>query len=162
MTGGRALLALVAACAFLAVFATFDTSEQFRAWRAATLWTSEQRSVAPAMDAESMYAIIETALILVTSVIVFSFSALMCLGVSVALESRRLAEVAKMLGGAALVLGLAYVLFMILYQAKVGARFVLKGPVYDYDLAMKPPVALAVGGYPLLLLLWIVQRVKNR
>ena len=162
MTGGRALLALVAACAFLAVFATFDTSEQFRAWRAATRWTAEQRSVAPAMDAESMYIHIGTALILVTSVIVLSFVALMCLGVSVALESRRLADVAKMLGGAALVLGLAYVLLMVFYQVRVGSRFVLKGPVYDYDLSMKPPVVLAVGGYPLLLLVWILQRLKKR
>lgn len=162
MTGGRALLALVAACAFLAVFATFDTSEQFRAWHAATLWTAEQRSVAPATDAESMFALIETALILVTSVIVFSFVSLMCLGVSVALESSRLANAARLLGAAALVLGLGYVLVMILYQARVGARFVLKGPVYDYDLSMKPPVALALGGFPLLLIVTFAQRFRGR
>jgi hypothetical protein len=162
VTGGRALLALVAACAFLAIFATFDTSEQFRAWHAATRWTAEQRSVAPAMDAESMFTLIETALILVTSVIVFSFVSLMCLGVSVALESRKLADVARLLGIASLALGLAYVVLMVFYQARVGTRFVLKGPVYDYNLAMKPPVALAVGGFPLLLILTLVQRFRSR
>lgn len=154
-TNAKALLVLASACAFFAIFATFDTSEHYRAWRTARRWTEEQKSVAPAMDADSMHAMALVALAADTAVIVLAFACGLTLGASVGTESARSFAAAKSLGWAAIGLGLLFSAIMIIYQIRVGPRLLLKGPIYDYDLSMQIPIALAVGGFPLSFVLYL-------
>jgi len=155
-TNAKALLALASACAFFAIFATFDTSEHYRAWRTARRWTEEQKSVAPATDADSMHAMALMALAADTAVIVLAFACGLALGASVATEGERGFAAAKSLGWAAIGLGLLFSAVMMIYQIKVGPRLLLKGPIYDYDLSMQIPIALAVAGYPLTFALYFL------
>ncbi|MDP2791390.1 MAG: hypothetical protein Q8O15_06485 [Rectinemataceae bacterium] len=148
-TNTKALLALASICAFLAIFATIDTSEHYKAWKTARLWTQEQKSVAPATDADSMRDIILGALAIDTAIIALSFACGLSLGISVATDSAASFSTAKWLGWTAIGLGLLYSAIMVIYQFKVGPRIILKGPVFDYDLSMQLPIALAVGGFPL-------------
>ena len=158
----KALLILASFCAFLAIFATFDTSEHYRAWRTARTWTETQKSVAPAHDADSMHAIALAALAVDTAVIALSFVCGMLLGVAVATESGSTFAVAKGLGWATIGLGLIFSALMVLYQFKVGSRLVLKGPIFDYDLSMQPPIALAVCRFPLAFLGYAAYRLRHR
>jgi len=158
----KALLLLVSACAFLAIFSTFDTSEHYRAWRTARKWTAEQKSVAPANDADSMHAYILVALAADTVVLVLSFACGLMLGISVTTESAGSFAVSKGLGWASIAVGLAFSAIMIAYEFKVGPRQVLKGPIFDYDLSMQPPIALAVGGYPIAFILYVWYLIRKR
>jgi hypothetical protein len=158
----KALLLLVSACAFLAIFSTFDTSEHYRAWRTARKWTTEQKSVAPAKDANLMHAFILVALAADTAVIALSFACGLMMGISVTTESAGSFAVAKGLGWASIVLGLAFSAIMIAYEIKVGPRQVLKGPIFDYNLSMQLPIALAVGGYPISFILYGWFRIRKR
>jgi hypothetical protein len=160
-TNTKALLLLTSACAFFAIFATFDTSEHYRAWRTARKWTEEQKSVAPANDADSMHVLALAALAADTAVIVLSFACGLMLGISVASESPASFTAAKFLGFAAIGLGLAYAFLMVVYQLKVGPRLLLKGPIYDYDLSMQIPIALAVGGFPISLVTYLAYRLRK-
>lgn len=161
-TNAKALLLLVSACAFLAIFSTIDTSEHYRAWKTARLWTDEQKSVAPAEDADAMHAIILAALAANTAGLALSFACGLMLGVCVATDGEKAFAFARGLAWAAVGLGLAYSAIMIFYQIKVGPRLILKGPIFDYDLGMQPPIALAVGGYPLVFLLYQLYRFKKQ
>jgi hypothetical protein len=158
----KALLILVSFCAFLAIFATFDTSEHYRAWRTASKWTETQKSVAPANDADSMHALALAALAADTAVIALSFACGMVLGLAVATESKATFTAAKGIGWAAVGLGVLFSAIMVVYQFRVGPRLVLKGPIFDYDLSMQPPIILAVGGFPLSFLGYAVYRLKHR
>ena len=158
----KALLILASFCAFLAIFATFDTSEHYRAWRTARSWTETQKSVAPAKDADSMHGIALAALAVDTAVIALSFVCGILLGVAVATESGSTFAAAKGLGWIVIGLGLVFSGLMVWYQIKVGPRLVLKGPIFDYDLSMQPPIALAVGGFPLSFLGYVAYRLRHR
>jgi len=122
----------------------------------------EQKAVAPAIDADSMHVLILAALAADTAVVVLSFACGLMMGVSVATESSGSFGVAKGLGWASIALGLAYSAIMIIYQIKVGPRILLKGPVFDYDLSMQPPIVLAVGGYPVSFILYLWYRIRKR
>lgn len=161
-TSAKALLILASACAFFAVFATIDTSEHYRAWRTARGWTAEQQSVAPAQDADTMHALILSALAIDTAIITVAFACGLLLGVSLATENAGTYTAAKGLGWLAIGLGLAFSALMITYQLKVGPRTVLKGPIYDYDLSMQIPILLAVGGYPLSFILYFANTLRKR
>ena len=158
----KALLILASFCAFLAIFATFDTYEHYRAWRTARTWTETQKLVAPANDADSMHAIALAALTVDTAVIALSFVCCILLGVAIATERGPVFAAAKGLGLAAIGLGLVFSALMVLYQFKVGSRLVLKGPIFDYDLSMQPPIALAVCGFPLAFLGYAAYRLRHR
>ena len=161
-TNAKALLVLASVCAFLAIFATIDTSEHYRAWRAARRWTPTQQAVAPAEDAGEMYAIILAALAIDTSVIALSFACGLVLGISLAAESVTDYKGADILGWISVGLGTLYAIIMIAYQVKVGPRIILKGPIFDYDLGMQVPIAAAVGGFPLSAILYFIYCLKNR
>lgn len=148
-TNAKALLILASVCAFLAIFSTIDTSEHYRAWRAARRWTPAQQAVTPAEDAELMHAMILAALAADTAVIALCFACGLTLGVSLATESAVAYRGAGILGWVSVGVGVLYAFLMIAYQIKVGPRVVLKGPIFDYDLGMQAPIAAAVGGFPL-------------
>lgn len=158
----KALLLLASFCAFLAIFATFDTSEHYRAWRTARAWTEAQKSVAPAQDADSMHFITLVALAVDTAVIAISFACGLLLGVAVATDSAKSFAIAQGLGWVSIGLGLVFSALMVWYQVKVGPRLVLKGPIFDYDLSMQPPIAIAVGGFPLSFLAYSLNRLRHR
>jgi hypothetical protein len=161
-TNAKALLVLASVCAFLAIFATIDTSEHYRAWRAARRWTPTQQAVAPAEDAEEMYAIILAALAVDTSVIALSFACGLVLGISLATESATVYKGAEILGWVSVGMGVLFAIIMIAYQVKVGPRIILKGPIFDYDLGMQVPIAAAAGGFPLSALLYFIYCLRNR
>lgn len=161
-TNAKALLILASVCAFLAIFATIDTSEHYRAWRAARRWTPAQQAVAPAEDAETMHAIILAALAADTAVIALSFVCGLVLGISLATENATVYKGAEILGWVSVGVGALYAVIMIVYQIKVGPRVLLKGPIFDYDLGMQVPIAAAVGGFPLSGILYFFYCLKNR
>jgi len=161
-TNAKALLILASVCAFLAIFATIDTSEHYRAWRAARRWTPAQQAVAPAEDAEAMHAIILAALAADTAVIALSFVCGLVLGISLATESASVYKGAEILGWVSVGIGVLYAVMMIVYQLKVGPRVLLKGPIFDYDLGMQVPIAAAVVGFPLSGILYFFYCLKNR
>ena len=161
-TSTKALLVLISVCVFLAVFATVDMSEHYRAWKTALRWTDAQKSVAPANDAGAMYFITLIALTLDTAIIAVCFACGLMLGISVAADKQNGFSAAQGLGWVALGLGLAFSAIMITYQILVGRRLVLKGPIFDYDLSMQPPIAIAVGGYPLSFILYLRYCLRNR
>jgi hypothetical protein len=161
-TNAKALLVLASICAFLAIFATIDTSEHYKAWKTARRWTLEQKSAAPAMDADLMHGLILGALAIDTAIIALSFACGLTLGISVATDSPASFSAAKWLGWASIGLGLLYSVIMIIYQCKVGPRIILKGPIFDYDLGMQVPIALAVGGFPLSLTTYLLHCRRNR
>ncbi len=148
-------LVLFAALAFLAVLATIDTSEQFRTWRAARTWTTTQRAVAPAMDAESMFVIATIAIVCVTTVVALSAIGALILGISVALENSHWLKVSRGFGISAAGVGLLYSFDMLVYRWRVGERRVLKGPVFDYNLSMQPTIFIALIGFILVFGFWI-------
>lgn len=161
-TNAKALLVLASVCAFLAIFATIDTSEHYRAWRAARRWTPAQQAVAPAEDAETMHAIILAALAADTAVIALSFACGLVLGISLATESAPVYRGAEILGWVSVGMGVLYAGIMIVYQLKVGPRVLLKGPIFDYDLGMQVPIAAAAAGFPLSGILYFLYCLKNR
>ena len=158
----KALLVLACACAFLAVFATFDTSEQYRAWRTARGWTERQKTVAPAMDAAYLHLLSLSALADLTAVVVLSFASILMLSIAVAMDSDTSLKAAEVLAWTALVLGLAYSGIMVVYRLEVWPRIVLKGPVFDYNVGLQPPIVLASGGFPLACLLYLVAGFRKR
>jgi len=156
----RTLLVVAALCAFFSIFSTFDTSEQYRAWRTAKTWTDEQKAMAPANDADPMATNALISLLLNTGVIVASFVCLLLLAIAVATENARVEEGAVFSAYSALALGVLYSVSTILYQIRVGPRLLLKGPIFDYNLHMQIPVILAVAGYPLLTIFFLLERKK--
>lgn len=152
----KRFLALFGALAFLAVLATIDTSEQFRTWRAARSWSATQRAAAPAMDAEIMFVIATFNIVSDTAVVALSAVGALILGISVALDNRRWLIVARGLGMAAAGVGLLYSVATLLYRLLVGERRVLKGPVFDYNLSMQPPVLIALVGFVVVFGLWVL------
>jgi len=109
-----------------------------------------------------MHALALVALAADTAVIALSFVCGILLGVAVATESSPIFTAAKGVGWAAVGLGLIFSALMIVYQLKVGPRLVLKGPIFDYDLSMQPPIALAAGGFPLTFLGYAAYRLRHR
>jgi len=89
---------LFAALAFLAVFATIDTSEHFRTWRTAKTWTEGQKVTASAQDAHSLFAVIAAAMLCNTAIVVLSVTGALALGISVALDNRRRLSCARVTG----------------------------------------------------------------
>lgn len=156
---GRAKLFLIvfSACAFLSIFAAFDTSEHYRAWRTARRWTQEQKETAPALDAERMHAFSLTALGLDTLIIAAAFAGALCLGIAVATDSRHAYATAKLLAGLCMGAGLAFVAVFLWYRGMVGARVLLKGPIFDYDLRIQVPILASLAGYPGLALYFILK-----
>ncbi len=146
----KTLLVVFGLCAFLAVFAAVDTAEYYRAWGQARNWTDVQKSVAPAVDAMRMYALILAALVLDTAVIALSFAGGLALGISTATESRLASRVTYFLCVASVLSGLCFAIVMSFYRVNLGARMVLKGPVFDYTMRIQPPVALAMAAFPVL------------
>jgi len=161
-TNAKALLVLASVCAFLAIFATIDTSEHYKAWKTARRWTQEQKSVAPALDADLMHGFILGALAIDTAIIALSFACGLTLGIGVATDSPASFSAAKWLGWISIGLGLLYSVIMITYQCRVGSRVVLKGPIFDYDLGMQLPIALAVGGFPLSFAMYLLYCLRKR
>lgn len=149
-------LVLLAALAFLAVLATIDTSEQFRTWHVARSWTPAQQAVASAMDAETMYAIAAFAIVCDTAVVALSAIGALILGISVAFEKKPWLMIARMLGMSAAGAGLLYSLSSVLYRLCVGARRVLKGPIFDYNLTMQPTILIALVGFIIVFGFWIL------
>jgi uncharacterized membrane protein len=154
----KALLLLICASAFLSVLATFDLSEQHRAWRSAETWNDVQREVASASDAESIKPLILSSLVINTFIVAFSFIALLLLGVYIATDSKAGIIAVKVLVLIILTLGISLLLLLIVYKIKLGTRLILKGPIYDYDLGFKPPLLLALFGYPALIVGYLVNR----
>lgn len=109
-----------------------------------------------------MHILILAALAADTAVVVLSFACGLMLGVSVATESAGRFGAAKGLGWASVALGLVYSAIMVVYQIKVGPRDLLKGPIFDYDLSMQPPILFAVGGYPVSFILYLWYRIRKR
>lgn len=145
----KALLLAACACAFLSVLATFDLSEHHRAWHTATTWTEQQRSVASAQDAGTMRPLMLVALISNTLIVALSFTAILILGISVASDSKAGLAAAKVITWSVLSLGILLILLIIVYKIKLGPRLLMKGPIYDYNLRIQPPLAVALAGYPL-------------
>ncbi len=159
----KVLLITICVCAFLGVLATFDLSEHHRAWRRAETWTEEQRRVASAEDAGSMRPLILAALINNTLIVALSSAGILILGISVASDSGSGLSAVKVLTWTILSLGILLVLLVLLYRLRLGSRFVLKGPIYDYNLRFQPPLVFALGGYPLATLGLTFNRVlRNR
>ncbi|MDX9828243.1 MAG: hypothetical protein RBT73_10920 [Spirochaetia bacterium] len=148
----KALLLAACACAFLSVLATFDLSEHHRAWRTAKTWTEEQRRVASALDADSIQPLILAALIDNTLIVALSFAGILMLGIAVASDGRASFYTAKVIIWNILILGITLILLIILYKLKLGSRMLLKGPIYDYNLRLQPPLLLALAGYPLVVI----------
>ena len=150
----RALI-LLGTMAFLSVFATIDTSEHFRTWRTARMWTDEQKVTARAEDASAMFAIASASVIFNTVIVACSAVGALALGISVALDNKKWLSVSWAIGLCASVCGILYSLTIILYKIRIGGRHVLKGPIFDYSLALQLPIVLAVAGYILVFILWI-------
>ncbi len=156
--GAKTLLLAVCACAFFGVLATFDLSEQHRAWRTAETWTDTQRQVAQAQDAGSVQPLILAALVTNTLVVSLSFACLLTLGIAVASDEQRTFSLARILVWTVLGLGLLLSVLALAYRLKVGDRTILKGPIYDYNLRFQPPLVFAAIGYPLVCILYLMDR----
>ncbi|HNX73071.1 MAG TPA: hypothetical protein PK759_03845 [Spirochaetales bacterium] len=154
----KTIILMAALCAFCAVFSTFDTSEQYRAWKTARTWTEEQKVVAPAMDADAMTQNALVSLLLNTIIIAISLVCMLVSVMAIATDNARVLTTASVLVVVMLVFGLLYSVSTLLYQYRVGPRLTLKGPVFDYDLHMQVPVVIAVAAYPLLSIFWLVAR----
>lgn len=152
---------LYCACAFLSVFATIDTSEHYRAWRSAVKWTDEQKSVAPAMDADRMHALILVGIAVDTAIIALSFTGALILGMAVATESVSTYSISRIMGWIAGGLGSAFSLLMFIYRALVGKRVLLKGPIFDYNLGLQIPIVVACVGFPLALVVFSFYLAKH-
>jgi len=150
----RALI-LLGAMAFLSVFATIDTSEHFRTWRTARIWTSEQKVTAQAEDAAAMFVIASASVIFNTAIVAFSAVGALALGISVALDNRKWLSVSWAIGLCASVCGILYSFSVIIYKIRLGERRILKGPVFDYNLTLQPPIIIGIAGYILVFILWI-------
>ena len=109
-----------------------------------------------------MHSLILGALAIDTAIIALSFACGLSLGISVAADSAASFSTAKWLGWISIGLGVAYSAIMVLYQVKVGPRIVLKGPIFDYDLSMQLPIALAVGGFPVSFAVYLLHCLRNR
>lgn len=157
----RALI-LLGALAFLSVFATIDTSEHFRTWRTARMWTSEQKITAHAEDASAMFAITSASVIFNTAIVAFSAFGALALGISVALDAEKWLSVSRAIGSCASVCGILYSITVIIYKIKIAGRHILKGPIFDYSLALQPPIIIAVVGYILVFVLWIALMRSTR
>ena len=157
----KTIMLIAALCAFCSVFSTFDTSEQYRAWKTARTWTEEQKVVAPATDADAMTQNALVSLLLNTVIIALSFVCILISVMAIATDNARLLTAASVLVVVMLVGGLLYSVSTLLYQYRVGPRLTLKGPVFDYDLHMQVPVVIAVAAYPLLSIFWLVARRKS-
>jgi hypothetical protein len=158
----RALLALLGACLFLAIFASIDTSEHYRAWRTALGWTREQRITASALDTDMMYGLILAALAFETAVIALTLAGGMSLGIATATESKITFFAAGAMGWISASFGVIYAILMIIYEIKVGPRKVLKGPIFDYNLHLQPPILLAVAGFPIVMIIYGLFSAKQR
>jgi len=148
-------LLLFGALAFLSIFATIDTSEHFRTWRTARSWTPEQKSIALALDVGIMYRIIAVAIACDTLVIVATAIGALLLGISVALEKAKGIFIARLLGLAAASIGFIYSILIIIYKIRIGERQILKGPIFNYNLALQPPILISALGFIALFILWI-------
>jgi len=157
----KALLLLYCACAFFSIFATIDTGEHYRAWRTARTWTEEQKSIAPAPDAERMHALILVAIAVDTAVIALAFTGALILGMAVATENRGTYSFSIALGWTAGGLGCAFSALMLIYRLLVDSRILLKGPIFDYHLELQIPIALAVIGFPLSFAAYSVYLAKH-
>lgn len=146
----KALLILMALCAFFSILAAFDTSEHYRAWRTAKTWTEEQKHSASALDVDRMLPLIIITLAADTMVIAMSFTGALFLGIAVSTESKFAFFLAQALGWASSGVGLAYSTLMIVYRLFVGHRVLLKGPIFDYDLHLQVPIMLAVWAFPVI------------
>jgi hypothetical protein len=158
----KALLLLACVCAFLSVFATFDTSEHCRAWRTARGWTEQQKTVAPAKDAEVLYALSLAALADITAVVVCSFACVLMLSVFVALESEPCLKAVKALAWMALGWGVVYSALIAAYRIEAWPRTVLKGPIFDYDVGLQPPIVVALAGFPLSAIVYVLYGLKPK
>ena len=152
---------LYCACAFFSVFATIDTSEHYRAWRSAIKWTEEQKAVAPALDADSMHALILVAIAVDTAIIALSFTGALILGMAVATESVSTYAISRVMGWVAGGLGSAFTVLMLWYRVLVGPRILLKGPIFDYNLGLQIPIVLASIGFPLALIAFSMYLVRH-
>ncbi|MDX9783780.1 MAG: hypothetical protein RBT72_03400 [Spirochaetia bacterium] len=157
----KTLLLVTCACAFLSILATFDISEHHRAWRSATTWTDAQRSVAPALDADSIKPLILAALVNNTIIIALSFTALLILGIFIASDDTKSLFAVKVIVWSILSLGFILVLLLIVYKIKLGSRLLLKGPIYDYNLRLQPPLLLSLVGYPLVIISAVLSRLPG-
>lgn len=146
----RHLVLLFGICAFMAILAAVDTAQYLRAWRAAITWTIEQKTVAPAMDAPMMHRLVFASLAFNTVVIACSASGALCLGIAIALESPRLLTVVHGLLVGSLFSGCTFSTLLVLYFTRLAPRFVLKGPVFDYDMRLQPTVAIAMLAFPVI------------
>ncbi|MFZ2635414.1 MAG: hypothetical protein WAX33_03635 [Rectinemataceae bacterium] len=158
----KTLLVLFGVCAFLAIFSTVDTSEQYRAWRAAMKWTEEQKAAAPAMDVVRMHTLILVDLALQTAVIAVSFAGGLTLGVAIATDNGKTFRMARAMGIVSLGMGVCYSVLSIAYEVLLGPRKLLKGPIFDYDMTMQPPVIAATAGFLLLALVFGLSALAKR
>lgn len=155
-TKAKALLLLYCACAFFSIFATIDTAEHYRAWRTARTWTEEQKSVAPAIDANRMHALILIAIAIDTAIIAISFTGALILGIAVATDNASTYSLSKGMGWTAGGLGCAFTVLMLVYRMLVGSRILLKGPIFDYHLGIQIPIAMALIGFPLAIFVYAI------
>jgi hypothetical protein len=126
----KCLLLSFSVCAFLAIFSSVDTAEQYRAWTAANRWTREQKVTATALDSERMHSLALVALAVDTAIIAVSFAGGLTLGVAVATENLRTLMASSVMGAAVTGMGVLYSGLMIVYRFLIGERKVLKGPIF--------------------------------
>ncbi len=158
----KLLLSLLGFCAFFAIMVAIDTAEYCRAWSQARNWTDAQKFVAPAMDAEKMHLFILAALILDTVAIVLATSGGLALGIATATESYRISRLSTILATAAILSGFAYSADMAIYFVMLGPRSILKGPVFDYNLRLQPPVAIGMAAFAILsLCLFRLRKIRG-
>lgn len=158
----RRILVLACACAFFSIFSTFDSSEHYRAWKTAQGWTELQKSAAFAEDVDLMRPLSLAVLAANAGLIVVSLTCLAALAAAMTRESEKPFKTAQAFVWLLLALGLLYVVLVLVYRAELGPRRVLKGPVYDYDMRLSPPVILALCGYPLSFALYLRAFFKER
>lgn len=162
-SAAKSLLVFLGICLFLALFAAIDTSEQVRTWRAAREWTLEQKSLASGLDADKIFPLIFASLVLDTAAIAFSLAGGLTLGIAVAVENKATFSVARALAWIAAACGIIYSIFMIVYEIELRGRTILKGPIFDYNLRPQLTILAAIGGFPVVALLFeIVSRRRDK
>ncbi len=136
------LLAALALFFFLAVLVIPDGAEQYRAWKASLSWTEAERAAAGAEAAGRQHGLALAALVCSTYLVCASAVAAFLLGAGVALERRGAHAAAAGLCASCAVFGLAYAALTVAYRLGLGATRVIRGPLRDFDLSLRPTILI--------------------
>jgi hypothetical protein len=155
LIGARFLVVWLCLQAFCSVLTLMDAAEQWRAWKAASAWTAEERDAGGARDAASLSALAGACNGASIAIACLSFLGLLSLGASAAgtrpgagasRAAYRFSEGSVLCSAA---LGIAFAGLTLAYRVSVGTRTALKGPVRDFSLALEPTIAIGAIGLAL-------------